>query len=105
MLHATSGPRFATKSLLRSFVANEPLTENFDGNRTINQQVRGAVDRSHSATTKPFIQPVLLIENAVQQWIGGNIGNRSVGLERRLIGRTHEYVIGKTATASGTLEH
>jgi hypothetical protein len=32
MLHATSGPRFATKSLLGRLIANKSLTQDFERN-------------------------------------------------------------------------
>jgi hypothetical protein len=105
MLHATGGAPFSTKSLLRSVVADEPLTEYFDGDRSIDQQMSRAIDRPHPAATEPLIQPVFLVEDAVQQRIDGNIGNRRIGLKGRLIGWTDEHIVRKPPAASGTLEH
>ena len=36
MLHVAGGAGLAAKSLLRRFIAHEPLAKNLDGNRTIN---------------------------------------------------------------------
>jgi hypothetical protein len=93
MLHATGRARFATKSQLRSIVADKSLTQNLDGDRPINQQVCRAINRTHPAAAQPFVEPVFLVKNAVQQWIDWNIGNRSVGLERRLVGRAYEHIV------------
>jgi VWFA-related protein len=105
MLHATGRARFATKSLLRSRVSNKPLTEDLNGDRSINQQVRRAIDCAHPAATQPFIEAVFLVKSPIEQWIDGKVGDRRVGLKRRLISRAHQHFVGKLPAASGTLEH
>jgi hypothetical protein len=64
MLHASGGTRFTMKALLRSFITDEPLAEDFDRDLSLDEQMRRAIDRAHAAAAEAFIQPILPIKDA-----------------------------------------
>ena len=105
MLHATGGARFTAKALLCRLISHESLTENFQRDGTINQQMRRTIDSPHAATAQALVQTILAFKRSTYEWIDGNIRDRGVGLQRRVIARAHEHIIRKLPAASWALKH
>ena len=105
MLHASGRARFAMKTLLRRFVTQKSLAQNFDGNRSINQKVRRAIDRAHAAAAELLIQTVLTIEHVANHPIDRLFSDCHVRLQRREIRRAHVHVIRVSLAALWALEH
>src|SRR5438128_715579 len=105
MLHATSRARFATKALLRGLIADKSLAQNFQRDRTIDQQMRRAIDGAHPAAAEAFIQTVFTFKRATYERIDGNVGDGGIGLQRGKVTRTDEHIVGKLPAASWALEH
>ena len=80
MLHPSGRTCFTTKSLLRSLVANESLTENLQRDWAIDQKMRRAIHCAHAPTAEAFIEPIFSFEHSAQQWISRNIGDRGISL-------------------------
>ena len=80
MMHASGRARLPAKSLLRCFVTDEPLAENFDSHRAFDQQMRGPVNRAHPAAAEPLVQAIFAVERLTNQWVNWNIGDRRICL-------------------------
>ena len=52
-----------------------------------------------------IIQSILTVEDPTQKWIDWHISERGVGLQRRVIKRTDQLVVGKLPATSWALEH
>src|SRR6266571_2004975 len=105
MLHATGRARFATKTLLGCLIADKSLAQNFERDRTIDEQMRRAIDGAHAAAAEPFIQTVLTFKRATYERIDGNVGDGGIGLQRGKVTRTDEHIVGKLTAASWALKH
>jgi hypothetical protein len=67
MLQAAAGSRFAAKSGAGGFVFYKPLVKDLNGDRSIDEQVAGAIDRAHSANPQTRLQAILLVEGVTHQ--------------------------------------
>jgi hypothetical protein len=105
MLHAAGGAGFPAESLLRGLISDKSLAQNLQGDGTVDEQMRRAIHGAHAATTQGLVEPVLPIENATQKRIERDVGHGSVGLERRLIERTHKHIVRILLTTSQALKH
>src|SRR5438034_10160707 len=103
MMHASGRTRFATKALLRGLVTHESLTQDFDCDRSIDQQMRGAIDSTHAASAESLVQTILAVEDSTNQRIDQNVGDRGIGLQRCEVVGTHVHVVRKLPATSGTL--
>jgi hypothetical protein len=105
MLHASSGARFAPKTLLGSCVANKSLTEHFNGYWSIDEQMRRSINGPHAAAAQTLVQTVLVVKHLADQTIDRRVGDRHIGLQRREIRRAHVHVVRISPSASRALEH
>jgi len=65
----------------------------------------GAIDSAHAASAEAFIQSILTVEDPTQKWIDGNISERGVGLQRRVIKWTDRFIVRELPATSWALEH
>src|SRR5437588_11135400 len=105
MMHAAGGARLALKSQLRGLVTDKTLAENLDSHRAFDEQMRGAINRSHPTAAEAFVQAILAVECLAYQRVKRNVGNRRICLKRGEIVRTDVYIIGKLPAASWALKH
>jgi hypothetical protein len=86
VLQPAGGARFPAKPRAGCFVFDEPLIQNFDGDRPIDEQVARAINRAHSTDPQFFFQTVFLIECVTHEWINdGGGAERRIGLQRRFV--------------------
>jgi hypothetical protein len=105
MLHAACGARLPAEALLGCLVADKSLAEDFERYRTIDQEMRSAIDCAHPSASQAFIQAIFALKYSAKERINWRFGDGGVGLQQCVIERTDCLVIRELTATSWALEH